>query len=82
MSELLPNVSDSELIRMAAQAEQGHLEGSEALIRQELYRRQQERLASFALSNGVYDANDGTPGPVEHEDSVWPFNHDIQVSED
>ena len=77
MSELLPNVSDSELIRMAAQAEQGHLEGSEALIRGELYRRQQSRLAAFALSNGVYDCSqdleDGHLFKEHPEDDKWIF---------
>ena len=67
--EHLRNVSEVELISLAAQAESGHLEASEALIREELWRRQ---LARQAFSSGVYDASGDEYPTVDHpEDNKW-----------
>lgn len=67
--EQLRNVSEAELINLAARAEKGHLEASEALIREELYRRQ---LARQALSIGVYDASEDEYATANHpEDDKW-----------
>lgn len=72
MNEFLKGISTSELINLAAQAERGNFEASEALIRHEIERR--NKLAGFALSNGVYDADDGTPDSPDHpgDDRWWP----------
>lgn len=72
MSEFLRSIPDAELVNLAKMAEDGHGEASEAFIREELYRRQQERLASLALSSGVYDASQDTYETQEHpEDDTW-----------
>lgn len=72
--EQLRNVSEAELINLAASAEKGHLEASEALIREELYRRQ---LARQALSSGCYDASGDEYPTVEHpKDDQWAVKLD------
>ena len=66
MSEFLRYVPTETLENILKDANKEHLGEAQSLIRLELARR------SFALSNGVYDAQDGTHGATEHhEDEQW-----------
>lgn len=66
MSEFLRTVPTEKLEEVLCEAERDNLQDVISLVSPELARR------SFALSNGVYDAIDGTTGSYEHEeDERW-----------
>lgn len=69
MSELIQSLPSAQLKSLLRSAIETGLKDAETLVANELTTR---RLASLALSQGVYDAQDDTPAQQEHqEDSLW-----------
>lgn len=69
MNGFMESIPTQKLFDMMKQAEDGHLEASEALIRSELNRR----LSQVALdATGAYDASQDAYTTTEHpEDERW-----------